>query len=241
MRKVIAIAGEKEAGKDAFANSLTKRGFQQGSFAHNLKEMCKSIFNLTEHMINTPEGKKMRLSVPRRFTSKHFLLIRRWMGRTHDLTGLAEECRRIEEEYIHRPIKQTGKPTELFTAREILQFVGTDICRRLIDTYHVDVLFQRITNSPENWVITDARFENERRRLKEEFEAILVRIVRPGKESLDAHPSENSLGEESEYDYVVENNGTLEELNDKARMFYEESVKKVPEAQRIIHGSESNQ
>jgi len=240
MRKVIAIAGEKEAGKDAFAKSLIQRGFQHGSFAENLKHMCKEIFNLTDYMVNTPNGKKMRLSVPRRFTSKHFLLIRRWMGRTHSMVGLGEECKKIEDEYILRPIKETGKPKELYTPREILQFIGTDICRRLVDTYHVDVLFQKIENSPESWVITDARFENERNQLREKFGAILVRIIRPSKQGSDSHPSENSLGEESDYDYVVENNGTLEELNDKARMFYETSVKEVPETQGPIHRRESS-
>ena len=106
MRKVIALSGEMKAGKDVFAEALFIRGFQRGSFAENLKEMCKQVFQLTSFMVDTQEGKGKRLQTPRRINQKTFLLIRRWMAKTHDLQGIATAVAEIEEEFIHKPTRQ---------------------------------------------------------------------------------------------------------------------------------------
>lgn len=232
-RKVIAIAGEAGAGKDVFSEIFLTEDFKHGSFAANLKKMCQEIFNLAPNLTNTQEGKKQRLDVPRRFTNKNFILVQQWMARTHNLKGLTPAIKDIENEYINMPVRRTGKPREFRSARDLLQFVGTDVCRRLIPTYHIDVLAIKIENSTENYIITDARFENERKSLKVNFNAFLVRIKRPNyveEEGSKQHSSENSLGEDSEYDLVLLNDESLEKFKEKAQKFYEESIQKVREA-----------
>lgn len=230
-KRIIALSGEAGVGKDSFAVPLLERHFMYGSFAGNLKEMCKEIFNLTVPMVETQRGKAKRLSVPRRFTVNNFTLIRRWMAKTHDLTGLADIAKEIEQKYINTPLKLTGKPKEFTTPREILQFVGTEVCRKMIETYHVDVLVQKIKDTNQNVVITDARFPNERQVLKDKFNAYLIRIIRPGFSIISKegqkHPSETSLGENEDYDLVIINDGTLKDLHKKAEAVYDESYKKI--------------
>jgi hypothetical protein len=87
-----------------------------------------------------------------------------------------------------------------------------------------------------NWIITDMRFPNELEAVKKR-EGITIRVNRPsfrtqetefGKVStviqlevdklmgIQEHPSETAL-DDAEFDYVVENNGSIEELIEKVK------------------------
>ena len=113
-----------------------------------------------------------------------------------------------------------GKARLFRTTRELLQFVGTEICRKISVSYHIDVLQMQLERDPGNWVITDARFPNERKMLKESFGATLIRIKRPGIISINGdHESEKSLGNDDEYDVVFMNEGTIEQLHTEARRY----------------------
>jgi hypothetical protein len=231
--KILALSGEQEVGKDTFAEPLIKRGFIQGSFAKNLKDMCIQIFDLSDFLVNHPEGKRTRFRVPRDFTSKRYRQIIKWMAKTHDISDFGLAITETERELIHRPVRETGKPRKFHTAREILQFVGTDVIRRIFPDYHMDVLRMKLESTPGNWVITDARFENERAMLQEVFGATLIRIKRPGFTPPDQlgsvtervelvttkHISEVSLGSDDDYDYVIVNSGTIEELHKESLRF----------------------
>ncbi len=81
-----------------------------------------------------------------------------------------------------------------------------------------------------NWIITDCRFPNEAQAIKTRG-GIVVRVNRRVEETytdvngvkttivigpLDLHPSETSL-DNWEFDYVIENNGTIEELTSEVK------------------------
>jgi len=61
-----------------------------------------------------------------------------------------------------------------------------------------------------NWVITDTRFENELLAIKKR-DGICVRIDSKFAEKGDTHLSETQW-RDWKFDYVLDNNGTLEEL-----------------------------
>lgn len=63
-------------------------------------------------------------------------------------------------------------------------------------------------------VITDLRYPNEARSLRREYETIIIRVIRPGTGPTNAHSSENEL-DKIEPDFVVENDGSIEELHSK--------------------------
>ena len=64
-------------------------------------------------------------------------------------------------------------------------------------------------------VVTDTRYPNEIQRIKHEFsDVVTIRITRDSVEKLK-HPSETALDQWADWDYVVENNGSLEEFQKK--------------------------
>ena len=206
MGKIISLSGEAQTGKDSFAAPLIERGWMRVSFADNLKLMCMKIFNLTGDQVDTQEGKAEILDPPRTFGLEEAIKVICWMAKTHRI-GVLD----LEE-------FNTGDPTVLKTPREILQFIGTDVCRKFIPTYHLDVVRRQINLMPDkNIIITDSRFPNEREMLKREFDAMLIRIKRPGytPDVPTGHVSETSLGPDSEYDRVI-NEVLLLELQKKA-------------------------
>jgi len=78
-----------------------------------------------------------------------------------------------------------------------------------------------------NWIITDVRFSNEAKAIKDR-EGILIRVERNNNKILNLsfdkntknpseHPSETALDDYKEWDYIIENNGTIENLIEKVR------------------------
>lgn len=73
-----------------------------------------------------------------------------------------------------------------------------------------------------NWIITDSRFPNDVRRTRE-MGGVLVRVNRAECEGRkNEHISETALDDCDEWDYVIENNGTIEELIEQVRTILEE-------------------
>jgi hypothetical protein len=208
MSKVVALSGEAMVGKDSFAAPLVKDGWVRLSFAENLKKMCMWTFNLSEYFVDTQEGKKELLDPQPELNQQTLNKIISWMLRTHEIESVNMDQWKI--------------PKKFSTAREVLQYIGTDVCRAIIDSYHVDVVRKRIERlTDKNIVITDARFPNEREMLKKDFGAALIRIKRPGftPDVPTGHASETSMGSDNGYDAIVLNDGSLENLFEKAKRY----------------------
>ena len=103
--------------------------------------------------------------------------------------------------------------------REFLQWIGTDWARQKNPNVWIDLALKNIEND-KNIYSSDVRFLNEFEALKENG-FIIVKIEREyvNKESISvkSHVSENDLNniEDSRWDYIIDNNGTLEELYKK--------------------------
>ena len=104
------------------------------------------------------------------------------------------------------------------TPRLILQQFGTEVMRgQMYDGIWVDSVIGRYKG--ENTVISDTRFQNEIKTIKAHGGKILLvkRGELPTREEMQkqgAHRSEwDWMG--SEFDYIIENNGTLPQLNVK--------------------------
>ena len=113
--------------------------------------------------------------------------------------------------------------------RELLQSIGTDIIRdKLHDVdFHVNSVIQDInilSNYFDVFVISDLRFENELINVKYKFnkEMISIRVNRKNhiseltKDQL-LHKSETALDDYNEWDYVINNDGTLENLSNQIK------------------------
>ncbi len=122
------------------------------------------------------------------------------------------------------------------TGRDFLQKLGTDAIRNgLHENTWVNALMSEYKIVNENlrqsmgnlidysrcfpdWIITDTRFPNELAAVKERG-ALTIRVERNnGTRAIDInpHPSETAL-DNSDFDYTIENDGTIEELVEKVK------------------------
>jgi hypothetical protein len=179
-------------------------------FAGKLKQIASLLTGVPIEMFEDQEFKKT-------FLSREWDTIVRKPGKRQDgLFGKGE----LE-------IKQTS-------VRELLQKLGTEAMRDGLHTnVWVNALFadyKAIERIPEkrmsimpNWIITDMRFPNEMEAVKER-RGITIRVSRNSiyKESDTQfskdlpHPSETAL-DDAEFDYEIDNNGSIEDLIEKVK------------------------
>lgn len=101
------------------------------------------------------------------------------------------------------------------TYRTFLQRLGTDAMRNgLHDSVWVNALFADLTHTSK-WVITDCRFPDEAAAVKARG-GVVIRVNRGSKRD-NEHISETALDNYDGFDYVIDNNGTLEELEENVR------------------------
>lgn len=138
-------------------------------------------------------------------------------------------------------VKMTNKILKRYTYREFLQVVGTNLFR---EQFHPDTWvnatladYKPVNESywpqgvPQpkdgmpNWLITDVRFPNEAKAIKDRG-GILVRINRVELfPSDDQHPTETALDNYKDFDYTIYNDSDLEDF-----------AKKVIHFQGKLHG-----
>lgn len=120
-----------------------------------------------------------------------------------------------------------------WTPRLLLQVMGTQIGRNIIHpniwvnatfaeykpqhfrtVKHQGSLVEHLTTMP-NWIISDVRFPNEAEAIKKR-DGILIKVVRDNIPTMD-HESETALDNYNDWDYVIDNNGTIEDLIEKVK------------------------
>ncbi len=119
---------------------------------------------------------------------------------------------------------------EILTPRKLLQLLGTECGRRIIHPniwcnstminykptgfYHSNKYPEDDHDIYPNWIISDVRFPNEVEAIKKE-NGILIRVERESINTEDQHESETALDNYNDWDYIIQNNGTIEELTFK--------------------------
>ena len=204
MHKIISISGRIGSGKDTVADHLCSNySFTRISFADTLKDAISAIFGWDREL----------------------------------LSGVSKESRIWREQVDDWWAKRLDLPN--LTPRWILQYWGTEVCRK---GFHNDIwvasLENRLRKIQQSVVITDCRFPNEIQAVKNN-NGLALRIERGtipdwynaaadynrgpdgnigwalGESTLrrlNIHPSEYaSVG--LKYDYVIDNNGTIQELH----------------------------
>ena len=202
---IIGITGLISSGKDTIADYLTTyQGFKRISFAASLKDAVAAVFDWDRESL---EG----------------------------TTKASRVWREQKDEWWSNRLKMD------ITPRWVLQYWGTDVCR---NHFHNDIwvasVEHRLLNSKEDIVITDCRFSNEVAAIKNAG-GVAIRVQRGlnpewydsaiaynrgpngnsswalSKMKLDnmkIHASEySSIG--LKYNYIIENNGTIDELHNK--------------------------
>ena len=263
---IIGISGKMQSGKDTVAlmwNYIT------WSYRYN-------------YTISTQGFNKWSVDI-----YEHPWQIRYFAGKLREfvssITGISVEDLMKDE------VKNTIIPSFNKTPRQLLQLIGTEVCRvvdpdfhiiALMNNYKLDVSYMcdtcgaedirelyeidtcprcyyhsesnltKVISTP-NWLIADIRFPNELKAI-EDREGVVIRVERSWENrhpklwkqyNLDktdrtngflnwlsyedgfsyfkhTHPSETSL-DNHEFKYIIDNNGTLEQLLNKVKLVYD--------------------
>ena len=216
--------------------------FEIKKFADKLKDMTCVLLGCTKEQLEDREFKEKELGEEWNYTFYNIRDDEGFMLDNHLSEEDAENDLSFWDENIniaHPPYIE--KVEQRLTPRLLLQLLGTECGRKIIHpNIWVNSLMSEYKPIEEfstvypNWVITDVRFPNELRAIKEKG-GITIRVNRPkyayesdlpekssplqhaerGKE-LYNHPSEIAL-DNAEFDYTIDNNGTIEELIEKIK------------------------
>lgn len=208
---IVAFSGSRGSGKDSTAQGLINRqGFKRIGLADKLKDICSSITGIPREDMDNPSLKEKLFDSPFVMEAPHL----------YKLIDILENDGFSIQEWGIPELFIRFTHEKFVSIRDILQRVGTDICRAYFaDDIWLKYLGKQLSNPGQNIVVTDARFKNERDYLKS-LGAILVLVKREGLNNKDSHVSENQLGEESDYDVIVHNNVPLIELQASISMWY---------------------
>lgn len=204
---IIALAGKKRVGKDTFADVLcSKYEFSRIAIADPLRNLCARVFYLDPKMF-TDDDKK---DAPMRRICMDF----------HDIDAI----RKIVETEWGYEINQEAREqmeelhgVEMDTPRDVLRTVGNMLRSCVDQDIWINLTLTKIKELGGKIVITDARFENEREVFRT-LGAVMVLIKRNDNGQSAEH--EFDLGDESEYDVVIENNETLHTYKSSIDMWY---------------------
>ncbi len=260
MSNLISISGRSQSGKDTIAKMiqgldvLEKNGLDSPSldyinrfhknsnwkikkFSHKVKQIASILLNVPVEKFEDQEYKKETLG-------EQWWYYDAWKG--GDMTGDFKETRIAypddNNKLAHWEDYELVKPT----VRQLLQEIGTEAMR---DSIHpnawINALFadykpvywrdEPDTKYYPNWIITDMRFPNEVKAVKDRG-GILIRVNRTYSEPFhnmtgtDAttwvapsnHSSETALDSYKDWDFIINNDGDLNELLTKVKEVYEE-------------------
>ena len=210
---IIGICGFIGSGKDTIADYLVNfHEFRRESFASTLKDAVSAVFGWDRTL----------------------------------LEGRTKEAREWREQVDPWWAERLDMPT--LTPRWVLQYWGTEVCRK---GFHDDIwiasLENKLRNSKDHVVISDCRFPNEifsiknaggkivwvRRGMLPEWYSQAIEanngsnIAINELKRLKIHASETAwVG--TEFDHVVENNGTIDDLYNKIKSIVGNEISLAP-------------
>jgi hypothetical protein len=169
---LVALSGRKGSGKSLFAEQLLNRGFTRISFADTLKKLVSTIYNWELSSLYCPIQKEEILVDPVLWNKETAL-------RLSELTN-------IKIDLLYKEDKT------LFTRREVLNYIGTEILRKYNDKFHIEKFIENYDESG-NYVCDDMRFPNELLAIKSLPNTYPIFVCRPCNFVYSNHESEISL------------------------------------------------
>jgi hypothetical protein len=163
-------------------------------------------------------GKDTIADIIMQYTPYHRWQVKKFAGKLKDIAEILTGVPKINFE--DQEFKQQDMGPEWgMTYRDLLQKLGTEAMRSgLHKNVWVNALFADYQFNIEEdeqipyWIITDSRFPNELAAVKE-HNGIAIKVIRDSGNTIGTtHTSETALDDYTDWDYVINNNGTLEEL-----------------------------
>ena len=165
--KVVGLIGLKGSGKDTCAQYLVEeKEFKRAAFADKLYKEVAEAFNVSVEFLgnrDTKETPLKELTIANCKDSKFGAIIQELKNKELAVQR-AEQNAAIErgDPVLEVVLPDTFGINEWLSPRQVMQFWGTDYKRKYVqDAYWLDVVRNEIFNNPQNYVITDVRFNNE--------------------------------------------------------------------------------
>ena len=188
---IISISGRIGSGKDTVANIIEQvspsNNWQIKKFAGKLKDIAELLTGIPKIHFEDQEFKKTSMAPEWNMTYRDFL-------------------QRIGTEAMRNGLHENVWVNALFSDYKATTIaVGSNE----FDITEKDVL--------PNWLITDTRFPNELEAVKQ-HNGITIKVIRDSGNTVGTlHSSETALDHYTNWDYVINNNGSIEDL--KAQIF----------------------
>lgn len=106
------------------------------------------------------------------------------------------------------------------TVRDFHQIIGTDAIRLYFPNAWVNALMNKYKED-NKWIVTDVRFPNEADIIRKKG-GILIRVIRVTTGDISTHPTEIALDDYTEFDHIIYNHGSLEELEARLKSILKE-------------------
>lgn len=219
---IVGIVGKKQSGKDTVCNIIRYLSWTKSA---NLEVApnAKHFFYVT----NTSNVPVISIWEKHSWAEK----LKQCAAIILGCNSSAFEVESIKESFTNIPIN--NKEGEPMTYREFLQALGTEVGRTIdtdlwvktmMDMYtrefssypsygtdeYGNTVFVSMNEVEPHWIMPDTRFPNEVKAIKDRG-GIVIKVNRDtGLE--DSHISEHALDDYNDYDYVIDNNGTIGEL-----------------------------
>lgn len=191
---IIGISGRRLSGKTFASNFLVAKGYKKFTFATFLKESVSKILDVPLEVFYAENTKDTPFDTP-------YL----WDRQSHE-----QLCDMAGDE-----IEFQG-PRKLFSLRNAMEFVGTDILRRHDVDFHIKKTVASLLAHNGNAVIDDMRFPNELLCLKK-IGAKSVYLMRPSNMDFSNNIVESSLKYDiSSFDHIL--------INSREKEFLAESI-----------------
>jgi len=227
--EVTDIFGENPTGKDfflfkephvdiesLFENELGKY-IRLYALADTLKEMAISILGLErEQVFGTDKDKNSKTNL-------------KW----EDMPGVISPGELKKKGFTKEQASSLGLLVHAkgkLTAREVLQYVGTDIFRKMNHKVWLDSFLSKVeTDGSELALVSDIRFKNEIEEIQKQGGFVLG-LTKDIYKGTDSHSSESEIGETlSSCDVVVDNADlTIPEQNEKVYYALEHLEEVIP-------------
>ncbi|MFW6272626.1 MAG: hypothetical protein ACOC2U_02460 [bacterium] len=211
MKKVILLSGKINSGKNKIADFLKEQYESKGMkvsttyFAKSLKNNCKEDFTKLKYVLG---------SIAQEIKNKIGIYVD---NRTYMMNrDSVENVEKSIDKLIIKDENWFEDKTDI--TRNILQLYGTEIFRKRVDDdWWVNKVKKECEESDSDIIIvTDCRFPNEIEKMfSNEYKTITIRIERSinTEEHISQHDSEKALDDFTSWDYIVKNDGTIEDLN----------------------------
>lgn len=201
------------SGKDTVADILCEYGFIKLALADPIKRICMDVFGFNYNQMFGP-------SEFRNVPNEKGIIPR------SPLKGVGSACRDENEDvWIDYCLNDIDK---LLSNNNLTYFPSVGVTERYENTPFG--LIDKCGNLPETIkgvVVADCRFKNELFKIKNSKNGKLLRVKRKINTNIssnkDKHQSEIDLldMDDSIFDYIIDNNGSLEDLSLKIRRFIE--------------------